>query len=138
MSQFPRLLNSLILKDFQPLSTWSEENRILTPDTSAFPGRWSNEVTPYLIEPMDAFTDDNITDIVIQASSQVAKTELEINSLLYMIDRDPVSCLWVLPSDDLCKDFSQLRLMPAIRACDITKKRLDEIAIDKKEQKRKC
>ena len=116
MSQFVRLENALVFKDFQPLSEWAGENRILTADTSALPGRWNNNITPYLIEPMDAFTEDGVTDIVVQASSQVAKTELEINALLYVIDRDPTSCLWVLPSDDLCKDFSQLRLEPAIKS----------------------
>ena len=41
------------------VSKWAEANRVL-PDSNSIPGPWRNSVTPYLVEIMDAFSDEMV------------------------------------------------------------------------------
>ena len=94
---------------------WSDKYRQLSPENSAEPGRWRTSRTPYLEEPMDAFTDPKINTIVVVASSQVGKTEMELNMLGYEIDIDPGPAMWVTPTNENAEDFSKRRIAPMIR-----------------------
>lgn len=64
---------------------------------------------------MNAFTDDEVNRIVVVASSQVGKTEAELNMLGYLIDQDPGPVMWVMPTVDNAEDFSKRRIAPMIR-----------------------
>ena len=55
------------------VSQWAERHRVLSRESSAEAGPWRNERTPYLVEPMDAFTDPRVRRITMVASSQVGK-----------------------------------------------------------------
>ena len=70
------------------VSEWADRYRILTPLTSAEPGRWRTERTPYLKGIMDAFNNPFVEEITIMASTQVGKTESILNILAYVIDQD--------------------------------------------------
>jgi len=94
---------------------WAEKYRRLSPENSAEPGRWRTDRTPYLIEPMAAFTDPKVERIVVVASSQVGKTEMEMNMLGYAIDVDPGPIMWVTPTQDNAEDFSKRRVDSMIR-----------------------
>ena len=94
---------------------WSDKYRQLSPENSAEPGRWRTSRTPYLEEPMDAFTDPKVNTIVVVASSQVGKTEMELNMLGYEIDIDPGPAMWVTPTNENAEDFSKRRIAPMIR-----------------------
>ena len=53
------------VKNFKPpenltLSEWSDKYRRLSTESSAEAGPWRTSRTPYLKEPMDAFTDPKI------------------------------------------------------------------------------
>ncbi|HEX6182651.1 MAG TPA: phage terminase large subunit family protein, partial [Pyrinomonadaceae bacterium] len=61
-------------------SQWAARYRYLS-ELSSMPGRWRNEVTPYLVEPMDCIGQAGIYEIVFVASSQVGKTEFCCNGL---------------------------------------------------------
>ena len=66
------------VKNFKPpenltLSEWSDKYRRLSTESSAEAGPWRTSRTPYLKEPMDAFTDPKIERIVMVAASQVGK-----------------------------------------------------------------
>lgn len=97
------------------VSKWADRYRMLSPENSAIPGRWRTSRTPYTKEIMDAFTDDDVRMIAVVASSQVGKTELELNMIGYMIDQDPGSALFIMPTDQVAKDYSKRRLAPMIR-----------------------
>ncbi len=99
------------------VSQWAERYRILSKESSAEAGGWRNDRTPYLTEIMDAFTDHKVKKISVVASSQVGKSELELNIIGYIIDQDPGSILYVQPSLDDAKKFSRLRIAPMIRDC---------------------
>ena len=97
------------------VSEWADKYRRLSAENSAEPGRWKTARTPYLKEIMDAFTDPKVHHIVVAASSQVGKTECEMNMLGYAIDIDPGPIMWVMPTVDNSKDFSKRRIAPMIR-----------------------
>lgn len=97
------------------VSEWSDKYRRLSPENSAEAGPWRTSRTPYLKEIMDAFTDPKIHRIAVAASSQVGKTEMEMNMIGYMIDVDPGPAMFVLPTLDLGKDMSKRRIAPMVR-----------------------
>ena len=53
------------------LSEWSDKYRRLSAENSAEAGPWRTSRTPYLEEPMNAFTDPKVKRIVMVAASQV-------------------------------------------------------------------
>ena len=97
------------------VSEWAEAHRVLSRENSAEAGPWRNARTPYLVEIMDAFTDPKIKKLTVVASSQVGKSELELNIIGYIIDQDPGSILYIQPTLDDAKKFSRLRIAPMIR-----------------------
>lgn len=108
------------LANFKPpeqltVTEWADKYRRLSAENSAEPGRWKTTRTPYLKEIMDAFTDPKVHHIIVAASSQVGKTECEMNMLGYAIDIDPGPIMWVMPTVDNSKDFSKRRIAPMIR-----------------------
>lgn len=97
------------------VSQWAAKYRVLSRESSAEAGPWRNERTPYMVEPMDAFTDPRVREVSIVAMSQSAKSEAELNAIGYIIDQDPGSTLYVQPNLDDAKKFSRLRIAPMIR-----------------------
>ncbi len=130
-----RKLNRVVTKTvsgFKPpevmtVSQWADKKRRLSPETAAEPGPWRTERTPYLKEPMDAFTDPRVHKIVIVAASQVGKTELELNVIGYIIDQDPGTILLILPTLDDARKFSRQRLAPMIRDCKAIKNKVADV-----------
>lgn len=116
-------LNTLVGKcvaAFRPpenltVSEWADAKRRLSPEASAEPGPWRTSRTPYLQEPMDCFNDPKVSRIVMVASSQVGKSELELNIIGYVIDQDPGSILYIHPTNVDAREFSKLRIAPMIR-----------------------
>ncbi len=97
------------------VSQWADQYRHLNPVTSAEPGRWKTERTPYLQGVMDAFTDPQVEEITVMAASQVGKTEGMFNMLGYVIDQDPGPTLVVLPRENDAKSVSYNRVLPMIQ-----------------------
>lgn len=97
------------------VSQWAAKYRVLSRESSAEAGPWRNERTPYMVEPMDAITDPAVRHITVVASSQVGKSELELNAIGYIIDQDPGSILYIQPTIDDAKKFSRLRIAPMLR-----------------------
>ncbi len=97
------------------VSEWADKKRRLSQESSAEPGPWRTTRTPYLREPMDAFTDPKVHRIVMVSASQIGKSELEMNIIGYIIDQDPGSILFIHPTTIDARDFSKLRIAPMIR-----------------------
>lgn len=110
----------------QTVSEWADENRILVSESSSEKGRWRTSRAPYQKEIMDAFTQPGIWQIVIKASAQVGKTELELNMMGRAIDIDPGPMLFIQPTDGFAEDFSKRRVAPMIRACPALKRKVYE------------
>lgn len=110
----------------QTVSEWADTNRILVSESSSEPGRWRTDRAPYQREIMDAFTQPGIWQIVIMASAQVGKTELELNMMGRAIDVDPGPMLFIQPTDGFAEDFSKRRVAPMIKACPALAKKVYE------------
>lgn len=118
-------LNELLAKTyamFRPpandtVSQWADRNRVLVSDSSSEPGPWRTDRAPYQREIMDAFTQPGIYEIVIMASAQVGKSEIELNMMGRAIDIDPGPILYVQPTDTVAEDYSKRRIAPMIAAC---------------------
>ena len=109
------------------VSEWAEKYRVLSRENSAEAGPWRNARTPYLVEVMDAFTDPRVRKISLVASSQVGKSELELNIIGYIISQDPGSILYIQPTLDDAKKFSRLRIAPMIRDSDALRRKVADI-----------
>ncbi len=110
--------------DSLSVTEWAEHHRRLSSEASAEPGLWRTSRTPYLKEPMDAFTDPKTRRIVMVAASQVGKSEFINNAIGYIIDEDPGSILFIQPTVADAKEYSKLRLAPMIRDCDTLRKKI--------------
>lgn len=110
----------------QSVSEWADSNRILVSESSSEPGRWRTDRAPYQREIMDAFTQPGVWQIVIMASAQVGKTELELNMMGRAIDIDPGPMLFIQPTDGFAEDFSKRRVAPMIRACPALQRKVYE------------
>ena len=109
------------------VSEWAAEHRVLSRESSAEAGPWRNERTPYMVEPMNAFSDPRVREISVVAMSQVGKSEMELNIIGYIIDQDPGSVLYIQPNLDDAKKFSRLRIAPMIRDCDTLRTKVSEV-----------
>lgn len=108
------------------VTEWAEQNRRLSAESAAEPGPWRTERTPYLREPMNAWTDPKIRHIVVVAASQVGKSEFLNNCIGYVIDQDPGSILFVHPTTIDAKEYSKLRIAPMIRDCPTLRKKVSD------------
>lgn len=124
---FARAFRNYLPPESLTVSQWAEKYRILSREASAEAGPWRNARTPYMVEPMDAFSDPNIQEITIMAPSQSAKSEVELNIIGYVIDQDPGSMLYIQPNLDDAKKFSRLRIAPMIRDCPRLRKKVADI-----------
>ncbi len=91
------------------VSQWADRYRIL-PDTSAEPGRWRTDRTPYLREIMDAASDPLVERIVVQKAAQVGFSEVLLNFIGYFIHADPSPVLLVQISSGEAAKFSKERV----------------------------
>lgn len=107
------------------VSQWAEKYRVLD-ESSNFSGRWSNDITPYLIGIMDAFNDPYIQEINFCKPTQVGGTEAMLNMLGWIIMDNPSPTMIVYPSDDLAKDTSNDRIKPSLSKTPEIKERFYE------------
>ncbi len=110
-----RAISAFIPPEDLTVTQWAEAKRRLSTESSAEPGAWRTERTPYLRAPMDSFTDPRIRHIVMVAASQVGKSEFLNNCIGYIIDQDPGSILFIHPTITDAKDYSRLRIAPMVR-----------------------
>ena len=108
----------------QTVSEWADENRVLVSESSSEPGMWRTDRAPYQRAIMDAFTQRNIHEIVVMASAQVGKSEIELNMMGMAIDNDPGPILYVQPTDKVAEDYSKRRISPMISACPTLRRKI--------------
>lgn len=53
------------------VSEWAEKYRMLDSKTSAIPGPWSNDITPYLVGVMDEFNNYETQKIIFVRRAKV-------------------------------------------------------------------
>mgnify|MGYP003115836720 FL=1 len=108
------------------VSEWSDKHRMLSSKGSSEPGRWRTSRTPYLRECQDllSVTNSDVERVVLMFGSQLGKTEMGINFLLYTIDHCPAPILCVAASLDMVKRMSRQRLEPAFEETPVIKAKI--------------
>jgi phage terminase large subunit GpA-like protein len=109
---FRRIIKSVAPPPQVTVSQWAEQNRVLSSESSAEPGKWSNERAPYQVEIMDTVNDPLIEKIVMMTCSQAGKNEINNNIIGYFIDIDPSPMMLIEPTLDLAEDYLKRRLDP--------------------------
>lgn len=108
-----------------PVSEWANKYRYLAAGASARPGLYSTALTPYLIDIMDALGDTSeMSEIVFMKSAQVGATEAGNNWLGYIIHIAPGAFLMVVPTDEMMRNNSNIRIDPMIKATPVLRKRI--------------
>lgn len=107
------------------VSEWAEAKRVLDAKTSSMPGRWSADRTPYLRTIMDTFNDPEVESISIMKSTQVGGTEVLLNMLGYVIDKDPSASMIVYPTVKLGEFASKNRIQSMIELCPDLREKYD-------------
>ncbi|HMV67574.1 MAG TPA: phage terminase large subunit family protein [Myxococcota bacterium] len=98
------------------VDAWADRCRVLAGETSAEPGPWRTDRTPYLRQIMEDLSDDaQYEEVVLQFGTQLGKSESGLNWIGYCIDHDPGPMMLILPTVDIAKRFSKQRLAPMVR-----------------------
>jgi len=121
---FFRVLNNLrrTERPLEKISEFAESNRIL-PTNTPFPGFWSNDKTPYTIEPMDNMAPSSV--VVHQATmkgAQLGMTAAMENCIGYYMKEFPVEQLYISGTEELLRNWSGKRLDPLIDSIEMRDK----------------
>ena len=108
------------------VSEWAERYRVLDSKTSAMPGPWRNDKTPYLAGIMDELCNYETEEIIFVKPSQVGGTECLQNMLGWVIHQDPSPGMFVYPTDTLGESIVVNRLRPMLQASEPLRQRFRE------------
>lgn len=127
----------LILKPFadglRPIprytvSEWADKHRFLTSVSSAEPGRYRTNRTPYLKEIQDHLgKTSDAQEIVFQKGSQIGATETMNNFVGYSIHINPSIILLVMPTEEAIKKNSRTRIKPMIDSAPVLRDRIKAV-----------
>ena len=92
------------------VSEWADKYRFLDIRNSSEPGHWHTDRVPYLKAIMDAFSNDEIAEIVICSGAQNGKTEALLNMLGHAIHLQPGPVMVVYPTQDIAESVSRNRI----------------------------
>ena len=97
----------------------------MLPHTSAEPGPWRTDRTPYLREIMDALsTGSPYERVVLMKGAQLGATEAALSWLAYIACHAPGIALLVMPSLDMARRNTRTRIDPMIDSTPELKERI--------------
>lgn len=76
----------------------------------AYVGQWNNDITPYLVEPMDELTSRALTGEVFVGPAQCGKTDMFLNWQTYTVICDPADMMLIEKAQATARDFSIRRV----------------------------
>jgi phage terminase large subunit GpA-like protein len=106
---------ALLPPEKRTISQWADEERVLSAEASAEPGKWDTSRAEYQRGIMEAIADSSIEVVVCMKSSQVGWSEILANAIGFDMDEDPCPILVLQPTLDMAEAWSQDRLMPMLR-----------------------
>jgi phage terminase large subunit GpA-like protein len=99
------------------VADWAEKHRMVAEGTSSEPGKWHNNMVPYLTEIMDCLSPSHpCTRITFLKSGQVGGSEMVTNFVGFIIDVAPGPTLIVHPTLDAAMIWDKEKLTPNIEA----------------------
>lgn len=104
------------------LVEFTERKRVLVAGTSARPGKYRFNVTPYLREPAECLSDySKVYELVIMKGTQVGGSDgLMMNHELYCLYYGIGGVQYVTSDDDLAQEHMEKRLDPMIEAAGLS------------------
>jgi hypothetical protein len=107
---------------FAPIDTrqvwqWAEDEVTLSRRQTETPGPYSTLLTPYVREPLDCFSDPRVSDLTMCFGSQTSKTTVLMIGAAWRLVNNPVPTIWVMPSENLARSFSENRWQPMVDDC---------------------
>jgi phage terminase large subunit GpA-like protein len=109
------------------ISQWAAAFRYLAPERSARPGRWRNEVAPYLAEIMDTARQPGVRETVFVKSAQVGGSECLNNLIGYFIHIEPCPILYLAEEEGKAHAWSTESLAPMIRETPVLKELIGDV-----------
>lgn len=110
------------------VSQWAQRHRRVSKGPA--PGQWTNELTPYLVAPMDAWNLPWVRKIFLCFAPQSGKTQVAINCMGYAVDQDPGPAMYVMPDEKAVKRISRRQILPALKSSPRTGELLSKKADD--------
>jgi phage terminase large subunit GpA-like protein len=101
-------------KSRPPVSEWAETH-VVVPSDAPVPGKYRNELAPWLSGIMDATMFESVREVVVCAPDQSGKTQLGINLIGYTADRIPGNWLIVYPSEAVAGSQNRDRVRPLFK-----------------------
>lgn len=115
------------------VSEWAGKYRQLDERSSSMPGKWKNEMTPYLVGIMDEFNNYQTEKIVFCKCTQLGGTEALNNMICFSVAQDPAPMMIVYPTSELADSVVEQRIKPMLKASKETRKHFKEKNSSKKE-----
>jgi phage terminase large subunit GpA-like protein len=108
---------------FAPIDTrkvwqWAEDEIILTRRQTETPGPYSTLLTPYVREPLESVGNMALSDLVLCFGSQTSKTTMLMILTAWRMVNNPAPTIWVMPSENLARSFSENRWQPMVEDCE--------------------
>lgn len=101
------------------VSDWADKYRVLPRESSAEPGRFRTDRTPYTREIMDALSVHNPTrEVTWVKATQISGTETGNNWFFSIAHMTPGPCLMVLPTIELAEYHSKNKIAPSLAVMD--------------------
>ena len=107
------------------LSEWADKYRMISPESSAEPGRWHTDKAPYQREIMDAIGNPHIRKVVMMTAAQIGKTAMMMNMLGFYMHYYPAPVLVIMPTLDMAQTYSKDYLAPMIRDSPVLRDLVD-------------
>lgn len=99
----------------EPIWKWADNNRFLSSKSSAEPGQYRTDRTPYLRAIMEALSPSSPVDkVVFVKASQIGASEVALNLMGFHVDRAPCPIAYILPDDKSTADFKKSRIDPMV------------------------
>jgi phage terminase large subunit GpA-like protein len=95
------------------VSDAAEKWRWLRNPGGGYSGPWRNDLTPMLVEPMDALAERDVLELCILGPAQFGKTEILLNAAVYQAAEGGADFLIFQPTQALAVDFAERRLEKA-------------------------
>lgn len=99
-------------------TTWANNHRVLSTEETARPGKYSDELTPWVRGMQDALDDPEVWKVVCMKSAQVAWTTVLNNWIGRNIHSDPSPIVGMFSKEASAKEYREEKLRPM---CEATK-----------------
>lgn len=130
---FDDVIKSAIPEAGLSVSKWAASNRYVSSERSARPGLWSNDLLPFLVDIMDAYSDPRVHTIVLMKSSQIGGSEFINNCIGYDIHTNPGPLMYIAETEDKAKAWKVESFDPMVAVTPVLSARVSDAGATSKE-----